>query len=48
MDVLDVLLTIACLVVIFAFLPEILGLGVICMALFYIVSFVSGFRKGNS
>ena len=32
--------------IIILFLPEILGLGVICAAAFYLISFVSGIKNG--
>ena len=32
--------------IIILFLPEIIGLGVICAAAFYLISFASGIRNG--
>ena len=32
--------------IIILFLPEILGLGVICAAAFYLISFASGIKNG--
>ena len=34
------------LAIIVLFLPEIIGLGIVCAAIYYIISFASGFKSG--